>query len=414
MAFMLVCVLVFTISVCKAQPAAAPAIYVFGDSFMDVGNNNYLLLSVVKANFPHNGIDFPNSKPTGRFSNGKNIADFLVKEIGLPTPPPYLSLVGGATPPITGVSFASGGGGILNESGRIIAIQALSLGQQVDYFTMVRDRLVRQLGPSGAQAHLSVGINLDRVGYGSTYGSRVMVMDLNVLLILDWLGFGRFIRTCTLVNYMHVCIVGPEPTLSKSLFPIVIGTNDLFAYFTVGSLVAKLYTPQQYVDRMLSTFKGLFKTLYGLGAQKLVVTGVPAIGCCPIQRRTNRTGECNVELNNMAIKYNDGLKMILQGLKSELPGMNSAYFDYYGAWVSLFQNETYGFTEIKEACCGLGNLNADVLCIPIARFCPNRKNYFFWDRVHTTEAAASFFSEMLYSGSQQFMVPMNVEQLLAG
>ncbi|KAM0063522.1 putative triacylglycerol lipase [Helianthus debilis subsp. tardiflorus] len=352
MAFMLVCVLVFTISVCKAQPAA-PAIYVFGDSFMDVGNNNYLLLSVVKANFPHNGIDFPNMKPTGRFSNGKNIADFLVKEIGLPTPPPYLSLVGSATLPINGVSFASGGGGILNESGRIIAVQALSLGQQVDYFTMVRDRLVRQLGPSGAQARLS-----------------------------------------------------------KSLFPIVIGTNDLFAYFTVGSLVAKLYTPQQYVDRMLSTFKGLFKTLYGLGARKLVVAGVPAVGCCPMQRRTNRTGECIVELNNMAIKYNDGLKMMLQELKSELPGMNYAYFDYYGAWVSLFQNETYGFTEIKEACCGLGNLNADVPCIPIARFCPNRKNHFFWDRVHPTEAAAIFFSDMLYSGLQQFMAPMNVEQLL--
>ncbi|KAL2926273.1 hypothetical protein RDABS01_007561 [Bienertia sinuspersici] len=44
---------------------------------MDVGNNNYLTLTIAKANFPHYGIDFPTHEPTGRFSNGKNAADFL-------------------------------------------------------------------------------------------------------------------------------------------------------------------------------------------------------------------------------------------------------------------------------------------------------------------------------------------------
>lgn len=54
-----------------------PALFVFGDSLVDVGNNNHLPLSIAKADFPHNGIDFPTHKPTGRFSNGKNAADFL-------------------------------------------------------------------------------------------------------------------------------------------------------------------------------------------------------------------------------------------------------------------------------------------------------------------------------------------------
>jgi hypothetical protein len=36
----------------------------------------------------------------------------------LPTSLPYLSLNSDATPPITGVSFASGGSGILNETGQ--------------------------------------------------------------------------------------------------------------------------------------------------------------------------------------------------------------------------------------------------------------------------------------------------------
>jgi hypothetical protein len=57
-----------------------PAIYVFGDSTADVGNNNYLPGSAVpRANFPHNGVDFPTSRPTGRFSNGFNGVDFLGK-----------------------------------------------------------------------------------------------------------------------------------------------------------------------------------------------------------------------------------------------------------------------------------------------------------------------------------------------
>lgn len=61
----------------KAQ--SVPAVYVLGDSLVDVGNNNYLP-SILKADFPHNGVDYANHKPTGRFSNGKNAADFIGKK----------------------------------------------------------------------------------------------------------------------------------------------------------------------------------------------------------------------------------------------------------------------------------------------------------------------------------------------
>lgn len=54
-----------------------PLIFVFGDSTADVGTNNYLNDSKARADFPHNGIDFPHSRPTGRFSNGLNSADSL-------------------------------------------------------------------------------------------------------------------------------------------------------------------------------------------------------------------------------------------------------------------------------------------------------------------------------------------------
>jgi hypothetical protein len=54
-----------------------PAIYVFGDSTVDVGNNNYISGSKAKSNFLPYGIDFPHSVPTGRFSNGYNSIDFI-------------------------------------------------------------------------------------------------------------------------------------------------------------------------------------------------------------------------------------------------------------------------------------------------------------------------------------------------
>jgi hypothetical protein len=62
-----------------------PAVFVFGDSTVDVGNNNFLggTRKEGKANFPQYGVDFPTSMPTGRFSNGFNTADQLGARIAL-------------------------------------------------------------------------------------------------------------------------------------------------------------------------------------------------------------------------------------------------------------------------------------------------------------------------------------------
>lgn len=53
-----------------------PAVFVFGDSIVDTGNNNYLT-TIAKCNFPPYGQDFMGGKPTGRFSNGKVPSDIL-------------------------------------------------------------------------------------------------------------------------------------------------------------------------------------------------------------------------------------------------------------------------------------------------------------------------------------------------
>ncbi|KAI3745799.1 hypothetical protein L6452_08208 [Arctium lappa] len=54
----------------------------FGDSFVDQGNNNYIK-TFGKANFIPYGKDFRGGKPTGRFSNGKTVADFLAEALGV-------------------------------------------------------------------------------------------------------------------------------------------------------------------------------------------------------------------------------------------------------------------------------------------------------------------------------------------
>jgi len=58
------------------HPKQIPAIYVFGDSLVDSGNNNYLPIQS-NAKFPPYGIDFGGGKPTGRNTNGKTVVDYL-------------------------------------------------------------------------------------------------------------------------------------------------------------------------------------------------------------------------------------------------------------------------------------------------------------------------------------------------
>ena len=60
------------------SPASAHAFFIFGDSLVDAGNNDYLV-TLSKANAPPYGVDFSFSggKPTGRFTNGRTIADVM-------------------------------------------------------------------------------------------------------------------------------------------------------------------------------------------------------------------------------------------------------------------------------------------------------------------------------------------------
>ena len=70
----------------SATATATPprAFFVFGDSLVDNGNNNYLM-TTARADSPPYGIDYPTHRPTGRFSNGKNIPDIISTAGRLPS-----------------------------------------------------------------------------------------------------------------------------------------------------------------------------------------------------------------------------------------------------------------------------------------------------------------------------------------
>lgn len=63
-----------------ASQSEARAFFVFGDSLVDNGNNDFLMTTARADAYPY-GIDYPTHRPTGRFSNGLNIPDIISKPL---------------------------------------------------------------------------------------------------------------------------------------------------------------------------------------------------------------------------------------------------------------------------------------------------------------------------------------------
>ncbi|KAK4479195.1 hypothetical protein RD792_014706 [Penstemon davidsonii] len=101
-------------------PKPAAALFIFGDSLFDPGNNNYINTTTLdQANFrPYGETYF--DYPTGRFSDGRLISDFIAEHAKLPLIPPYLEprnkLLRRLIINYHGVNFASAGAGALTET----------------------------------------------------------------------------------------------------------------------------------------------------------------------------------------------------------------------------------------------------------------------------------------------------------
>ncbi|KAK6915296.1 GDSL lipase/esterase, partial [Dillenia turbinata] len=112
-----------------AHQAEARAFFVFGDSLVDNGNNDYLA-TTARADQPPYGIDYPTHRPTGRFSNGLNIPDIISESIGMESTLPYLS------PQL---------------QGERLLLNIIRIFKQLEYFQQYQQRLSALIGPAQAQ-----------------------------------------------------------------------------------------------------------------------------------------------------------------------------------------------------------------------------------------------------------------------
>lgn len=336
--------------------ARARAFFVFGDSLVDSGNNNYLM-TTARADSPPYGIDYPTRRPTGRFSNGLNIPDLISERIGGESVLPYLSPQLRGDNLLNGANFASAGIGILNDTGAQF-LNIIRMYRQLDYFEEYQERVANQIGLA---------------------------------------------RTKKLVN--------------QALVLITVGGNDFVNnyYLVPYSARSRQFSLQEYVKYLIVEYRKLLQRLYDLGARRVIVTGTGPMGCVPAElamRGTN--GGCSAELQRAASLYNPQLQHMIQGLNRKI-GKDV----FIAANTALMHNDfvrnpqAYGFTTSKVACCGQGPYNGIGLCTPLSNLCPNRNLHAFWDPFHPSEKASRLIVEQIMSGSKRYMKPMNLSTVLA-
>ncbi|EFJ09105.1 hypothetical protein SELMODRAFT_45338, partial [Selaginella moellendorffii] len=132
-----------------------PALFVFGDSFVDSGNNNFFNTSA-KCNHPPYGINFEGRRSTGRWSDGLIVTDYIASFLGLPYPPNFHDKRANFS---TGANFASASAGIFNTTG----LQGIrTFEQQIGDFEQLSTTLEQHHGHrtiSRAIFYLNIGTN---------------------------------------------------------------------------------------------------------------------------------------------------------------------------------------------------------------------------------------------------------------
>ncbi|XP_061349163.1 GDSL esterase/lipase At4g16230-like [Gastrolobium bilobum] len=332
-----------------------PANFVFGDSLVDAGNNNYIV-TLSKANFLPNGIDF--GKPTGRFTNGRTIIDVIGQELGFRFTPPYLAPTTVGPVVLKGVNYASGGGGILNLTGKVFGGR-LNLDAQIDNFANTRQDIISSIG-------VPASLNL----------------------------------------------------FKRALFSVTIGSNDFINNYLTPAVTFPeqiLQSPELFVTTMISKLRAQLTRLFNLGARKFVVANVGPIGCIPSQRDANpAAGDSCVSFpNQLAQLFNTQLKGLIAELSSNLAGSMFVYADVYNILEDILQNYVaFGFDNPSSACCYMaGRFGGLIPCGPTSKVCWDRSKYVFWDPYHPSDAANVIIANRLLDGGSKDITPVNIRRL---
>ncbi|KAF7146236.1 hypothetical protein RHSIM_Rhsim04G0083000 [Rhododendron simsii] len=227
-----------------------PAIIVFGDSSVDAGNNNQIP-TIARSNFEPYGRDFDGGRPTGRFSNGRILTNFISKVFGLRTiVPAYLDPAYSIKDFVVGVTFASAGTGYDNATSDVLSTTRTT-----------KKKLKAYLGEDKA-----------------------------------------------------------KQTLAQALYVMSLGTNDFLEnYYTLPDRRSQ-YNINQYQVFLIGIAMKFVENLYGLGARKISLGGLPPMGCLPLERTTNFMGgkECMQSYNIVATAFNARLTSSVASSSPEL------------------------------------------------------------------------------------------------
>ncbi|KAJ8764834.1 hypothetical protein K2173_010299 [Erythroxylum novogranatense] len=349
----------WTSRVFSPQPSSplVPAFFILGDSSVDCGTNNYLG-TFARADRPPYGRDFDTHKPTGRFSNGRIPVDFLASRLGLPLVPSYLGQNGTVEDMIRGVNYASAGAGIIFSSGSEMG-QRISFTQQIQQFADTFQSFILSMGEDAA-----------------------------------------------------------TELISNSVFYLSIGINDYIHYYLLNvSDVQNLYLPWSFNQFLASSLRQEIMNLYTMSVRKVVVMGLPPIGCAPhyLWKYKSQKGECIEEINDLIMEFNLLMRHMVKKLEQELPDGKIIFCDMYEGSMDIFtKHEFYGFNVTTDACCGLGKYNGWIMCISPQMACSNASNHIWWDQYHPTDQVNAILADNVWNGLHTKMCyPMSLEDMIA-
>ncbi|XP_004499292.1 GDSL esterase/lipase EXL1-like [Cicer arietinum] len=330
-----ICLTISLVVLCKTNAAlklppntSFPAVFVFGDSIMDTGNNNNMT-TPSRCNYPPYGKDFQGGIPTGRFGNGKVPSDFVAEELGIKEYlPAYLDPNLQPSELATGVNFASGGAGYDPLTSKLEA--AISMSGQLDLFKDYIVKLKRVVGEDKA-------------------------------------------------NFI----------LANSLFLVVLGSNDISNTYFLSHLRQVEYDFPTYSNLLVNSAINFYKDIHELGARRIGVFNAPPMGCVPFQRTMAGGIErnCVQQYNDASTLFNNMLSLGIHSFKERFPSSSIVYLDVYTPLLDIIINHhKYGYKVGDRGCCGTGKIEVTYLCTQLEPTCPNDLDYVFWDSFHPTES----------------------------
>lgn len=336
---------------CNANKAG---LFIFGDSLYDPGNNNYINTTTeFQANFWPYGKSFFNA-PTGRFSDGRLIPDFIAEYAKLPLIPPYLQP--GNHQFLFGANFASGGAGALDQT---YAGLVVNLRTQLSQFKNVAKQLTQQLGDTEAAELLSDSVYMISIG-GNDY-------------------------------------LSPARGDSKQSY-----TRQQFVDMVIGNFSTVIKEIFKKGGRKFS-----FISLPPLGCW-------PSIKA---QRAGKSSNPCDEDLAALVQQHMEAFSKNLNKLEKQLKGVEYSYFDLHTSFSDKMANPSkYGLKDGSSACCGSGPYRGVYSCGGMRgekeyELCENVSDYLFFDSYHPTQVAYQQLAKLMWEGSPIVAGPNNLKSL---